>query len=258
MPADTLKLKGEMTLARRKQHTEANGTKWFSTGEVDLMLSILFCDGRYEDAAFVLPVHASNTIKSGFAAHARLKALLQLEKDNAEMDQTELSELILKFLKADSSKVIKDQQVQQDYVLNHIVDRNPGLLSKKVLVFPHNEDEEHWNVTFVFNPECIRENVDDNENSNSPLRPSFFRYCSRSPLGTRTLPMDTGIVRFLNLCFSYEMHEESLPAPIDPMKWLSPFGKKFEGNMLGTKSFPALRLPETNCYHYRTMAGIVA
>jgi hypothetical protein len=88
--------------------------------------------------------------------------------------------------------------------------------------------------------------VDDNENSNSPLRPSFFRYCSRSPLGTCKLPMDTGIVWFLNLCFSYEMHEESLSAPIAPMKWLSPFGKKFEGNMLGTKSFPALRLPETN------------
>jgi hypothetical protein len=127
LPADTLKLKGEMTLARRKQHTEANGTKWFSTREIDLMLSILSCDGRYEDVAFMLPVHASNTIKSGFAAHARLKALLQLEKDNAEMDQTELSELIFKFLKADSSKVIKDQQVQQDYVLNHIINRNPSL-----------------------------------------------------------------------------------------------------------------------------------
>jgi hypothetical protein len=39
-----------------------------------LMLSILSLDGRYEDAAFILPVHSSNTIKSGFSAHARLKA----------------------------------------------------------------------------------------------------------------------------------------------------------------------------------------
>ncbi len=86
LPADSLKLKGEMTLARRKQHSKVKVTKWLSTGEVNLMLSILLCDGRYEDAAFILPVYSSNTFKLGFAAHACYKALLQLEKDNASLD----------------------------------------------------------------------------------------------------------------------------------------------------------------------------
>jgi hypothetical protein len=246
LPADSLKLKGEMTLARRKQHTSDRGMKWFSTGEIDLMLSILSLDGRYEDAAFILPVHSSNTIKSGFSAHARLKALLQLEKDNAAMPQTQLAELIFNILKADSSSIKKAQQVQQDYIVNHIIERNPGLLSKKVLVFPQNENGKHWSATFVFNPGSICENVEDIENSNNSLRPCFFRYCSIDPLGTRQVAIDTGIIWFLNLCYSNEIHEESMPASDAPMKWLSPFGKKFEGNMLGTKSFPALCIAEEN------------
>ena len=61
LPADLLKRKGEITLARRKQHSKDKGTKWLSTGEVNLMLSILLCDGRYEDAALILPVYSGNT-----------------------------------------------------------------------------------------------------------------------------------------------------------------------------------------------------
>jgi hypothetical protein len=63
LPADSAKLKGEMTLACRKQHSKDKGTKRLSTGEVNLMLSILLCDGRYEDAAFILPVHSGNSLK---------------------------------------------------------------------------------------------------------------------------------------------------------------------------------------------------
>jgi hypothetical protein len=64
------------------------------------------------------------------------------------------------------------------------------------------------------------------------------------PDGTRNVPADTGIIWFLNLCFSNDIHEESEPAPNAVMKWLSPFGKSFQGDILGIKDFPALRLPE--------------
>jgi hypothetical protein len=59
-----------MSLARRKAHTKMAGTKWFLTGELDLMLSILACDERYEDAAFILPVSFGNITKDGVCAHA--------------------------------------------------------------------------------------------------------------------------------------------------------------------------------------------
>ena len=47
------------------------------------------------------------------------------------------------------------------------------------------------------------------------------------------------------MCFtSNNVHEESEPAPYAAMKWLSPFGKLFQGDILGTKDFPSLRLPD--------------
>ncbi len=55
LPAGALKLKGEMTLQQREEHAKSEGTKWLSTGELDLMLSILLCDERYEDAAYIHP-----------------------------------------------------------------------------------------------------------------------------------------------------------------------------------------------------------
>ncbi len=65
------------------------------------------------------------------------------------------------------------------------------------------------------------------------------------------------------MCFSNDVHEESEPAPNAAMKWLSPFGKLFQGDILGTKDFPALRLPERNLLPkqedgYNCGMGIVA
>jgi hypothetical protein len=264
LPAALLKNIGEMSLAQRKQHPpEKAGTEWFLTGELDLMLSILVCDGRYEDAAFILPVSFSNILKDGVFAHARYKALLKLERDNASMDEKEREDMILEMLGANSEKIQKLQEQQQNYVLNKIIDQNPGFLSKKVLVFPHNKDQMHWSVTFVFNAGFVREKLDDSDNSIPSLQSCFFRYCSFVPDGTRDVPVDTGIIWFLNLCFSNDVHEESEPAPNAAMEWLSPFGKSFQGDILGTKDFPALRLPERNLLPkqedgYNCGMGIVA
>ncbi|KAI2501078.1 hypothetical protein MHU86_13369 [Fragilaria crotonensis] len=212
LPANSLFLKGEMTLVRRKQHSESEGTQWFSSGEINLMLSILTCDGRYEDATFILSVYFGSVLKKGFAAHASYKALLQLEKDNASMDEKELEALVQKILGTGSKQIKRTQQVQQDFVVHEIIERNPGLLSKQVLVFPQNEDGEHWSVTFVFNPGYIRDNVGDIENADNSPKPFFFRYCSKYPFGTRDVSIDTGIIWFLNLSYSTKVYQESMPA----------------------------------------------
>jgi hypothetical protein len=62
-----------MTLKRREEHTKSDGTKWISTGELDLMLSILLCNGRYEDAAFILPTKSGHALQLGFEALKMLK-----------------------------------------------------------------------------------------------------------------------------------------------------------------------------------------
>ncbi len=57
------------------------------------MLSILACDGRYKDAAFILPVSFSNILKDGVCPHAWYKELLKLEKDYVSMDKKEREDL---------------------------------------------------------------------------------------------------------------------------------------------------------------------
>ncbi len=176
LPAGALTLKGEKTLKRREEHTKSGGTKWISTGELDLMLSILLCDGSYEDAAFILPTKFGHALQLGFDALKTLKAMLQLKADDASaLDETDMENLIQKTLLVDSDTIKKNQQMNQNYVLEHIIDRNPGLLSKKVLVFPHNEGEEHWSVTFVFNASSIRENLEvEKESKEASLQLCFF------------------------------------------------------------------------------------
>ncbi len=46
LPAGSLKLKVEMSLKQQEEYTKSEGTKWLSSGELDLMLSILLCNGR--------------------------------------------------------------------------------------------------------------------------------------------------------------------------------------------------------------------
>jgi hypothetical protein len=112
-------------------------------------------------------------------------------------------------LKSDSKEIDFRQQVQQDFVVNDIIEKNPVLLSKKVLVFPQNGDGEHWSATFVFNPSFIRDHVETVEETDISSKPCFFRYCSINPLGTRKVSIDSGIVIwFLNVSFSNEIHLE--------------------------------------------------
>jgi hypothetical protein len=53
-----------------------------------------------------------------------------------------------------------------------VLHRNPGLLYRRVLIFPKNEGSSHWTCVFVFNPSFIDEQ-DNEENSNACLRPCF-------------------------------------------------------------------------------------
>ncbi len=73
----------------------------------------------------------------------------------------------------------------------------------------------------------------------------FFRYCSLHPSGTTKIPNNIGVVWFLNLAFSYqEQGKTSAKDSSTPnkMKWLSPFGRTFFGEMKGTNTLPALRV----------------
>ncbi len=55
LPDASLPIKGEISLLNCIEHSKAKGTKWMVSGEMDLMLSILSSDGRYEQLRMVFP-----------------------------------------------------------------------------------------------------------------------------------------------------------------------------------------------------------
>ena len=59
----------------------------------------------------------------------------------------------------------------------------------------------------------------------------------------RDVKVDQGITWFLNLCYSYDVHEKNvMKSKTRKFEWLTPFGDQKEGLMLGTEDFPSLRL----------------
>ena len=69
-----------------------------------------------------------------------------------------------------------------------------------------------------------------------------FGIAVSSPTGSRNTLSSHGIPWFLNLCYSYELHESLLERPTQGMKWYYPYGNHSDKLLLGTNSFPSLRL----------------
>ncbi|KAI2499199.1 hypothetical protein MHU86_15297 [Fragilaria crotonensis] len=79
-------VKGEVRIERRLLHTEAHGVKWMQSGELDLMMAILLCDGRYQDLCFVMPCCYCDSIAIAFAKFVEYQRALKMVKLGKEQD----------------------------------------------------------------------------------------------------------------------------------------------------------------------------
>jgi hypothetical protein len=119
---------------------------------------------------------------------------------------------------------------QMNQVVKNVLFFHPGLLQKRIIVFPTNLRNNHWGATFVFNTGDITAAIDDA--SSGLCRTCFFCYCSRHPCGTTRIPNEIGIIWFLNLVFSYQQEQNAIASQVsipNQMKWHSPFGRTFSG-----------------------------
>jgi hypothetical protein len=203
--AHALPVKGEMTFLNRHLHSQSAGRKWLATGELDLMLSIMSFDGRYEDISFILPVTYSEEIRIAFNAFMVHQKLIALTSENEELASAELEALISDTFDDTEDHIVDYSLEKTKFILRKKVIPNLGMLQKKVLVFPTCEGENHWSVTFVFNASFIAQNLDE-ESDIGLLQPCFFCYCGMFPSGNRETSCSHGIPCFLNLCYSYKLH----------------------------------------------------
>ena len=248
IPRTTSFVRGEMLLFNRSEHTKKAGEGWMATSEIDLMISILMFDGRYQNSCFVMPCGFCDTLAICFdyfkkyqeaceiALPFRQKNKISGTKDNSYFD------IILTQCGKSFQDIQGDYTNSRKWFLQNVVIPNPGILNCKAIVFPCHE-VNHWSATFVFNA-GFHQNVQQYGESESNVQQAcFFRYCSMVPNGSRTVEHAQGICWFLNLCHSYNVHASQNLTIDQKMSWLEPFGDAIKGNMIGTHLFPALRVP---------------
>ena len=252
VPATSLPVKGHMSILRRIIHSHSEGTTWMSSSEMDLMVATLMLDGRYEDSAFVVSFSICESISIAFGLYVSYKkflkqaATLQSFLDDGVRSAEEVDKCIREQLGHKVSNALSEYNQHMSNLLVKVVSRNPGLLERKIIVFPFCEGLSHWSATFVFNADSIFESIEETNtscNDGTVLRPCFFRYCSLRNDGTRKVSLDQGVIWFLNLCASYEQHMKANLGS-QRISFIEPFGSEIEGNMLGSELFPALRVGE--------------
>ena len=63
LPGDALQIKGDMLVMRWLLHSIEEGTAWMITSKMNLMMSVLLVDGRYEERVFIVPITITPLIK---------------------------------------------------------------------------------------------------------------------------------------------------------------------------------------------------
>jgi hypothetical protein len=252
VPATSLPVKGHISILRRIIHSHSDGTTWMSSSEMDLMVATLMLDGRYEDSAFVVPFSICEGISIAYGSYVAYKkwlgqaATLRAILDNGSRSSDEVNAVVRETLGHEVANALSNYNNHMSNLLVKVVSRNPGLLERRIIVFPFCEGSYHWSATFVFNADSIfesKEQTNSSSNTGTVLRPCFFRYCSLRNDGTRKVSLDQGVIWFLNLCASYEIHMKSNLGS-QRISFIEPFGSNTEGDMLGTDFFPALRVTE--------------
>jgi hypothetical protein len=255
LPAASLRLKGRMFASRRLLHNKHQNKFWFQGDELELMLALILRDGRYDDYVATIPIIYAQSLAQASSKHARYTRLCKLLEEAREkkIPPDQIDALVRTTFNGDSALVISNDYMHQlNFVIKNVIVKNPGMLYKHVIIFPWNKGDQHWVVTFVFNPSSVLSDQQLVGDSNEMLRPCFLQYCS---LGGQAYLQSEGLIWFLNCAASYLQHSR-LNAGVrndnigkeTPMKWISPFGSPTLDDipLMGTIGFPRLLLGDSN------------
>jgi hypothetical protein len=62
-------LHGEIYSSSSVEHSEEMGSKWMANFEVQMMLGMILCDGRYEGHVTIIPVYITQQMELAFEAY---------------------------------------------------------------------------------------------------------------------------------------------------------------------------------------------
>ena len=130
----------------------ASGMKWMSSGELHLMSAIVLFDGQFHDLCFVMPSCLCDSIAIAFAKFVEYQRFLKMVKlgKTKDLDPMKLAKAIMDRFHASVATLVQDHCKLKNNLVQLVIHPNPGILARRVLVFPCNENPSHWSATFVF------------------------------------------------------------------------------------------------------------
>jgi hypothetical protein len=158
LPAASLRLNGSMSASRRLLHSRKKQDCWFQTDEIELMLSLILRDGRYDDYVATIPPIYAPVITQASSAHLTYTNLCRFLADarKNQMSNREIDSIVRKQFNGKTAQQISAEYSEPlNFIIKNVIVKNPGMLFKHLIVFPWCMDEQHWVVTFIFNPNSI-------------------------------------------------------------------------------------------------------
>ena len=201
-------LYGEISLKGWLDHGKAGGVGWMSLGEFQMMLALIMRDGHYDEHLQIIPLQtmqqhikkAATASVTAIMAGTRLKILKRNDPHGDPKNARVVEEFHMGV-----DDFLRNCEGLMNFLIKEYLAVNRNLLENKIIVFPWNIKDSHWGATFVFNPGAI-EDTNSAKARGSP-KPSFFRYCSKHPDGSRDIDLKKGVIWFLNLVYNYEKHQ---------------------------------------------------
>ena len=155
------------------------GTKWIGTGELDLLLSTIFWDGRYNQLCFVVLSSYQQLIKAACKANFDYQNVWAMHIDEKK-NGIKIVEYTTRLLKG---------LVIHCLTLDPNISKPGIMFLQRLILFPINEGNAHWSATFVFNASFINEDVHgDHDLNKNALRPCFFGIVVSVQQDTREIP----------------------------------------------------------------------
>ena len=101
LPPGSIHVRGEMLMKSRRDHGIMKGKGWMSTGELDLLTSLVMRDGRYDDSVAIVPFAYVNSIAMAFEAYKKATEFQDFKGKYFKQREAELKEIFLEKYNAD-------------------------------------------------------------------------------------------------------------------------------------------------------------
>ncbi|KAI2497453.1 hypothetical protein MHU86_17057 [Fragilaria crotonensis] len=143
---DQLRGFGEMGSQERLDHSKSGGKTWMATRELQMMTSLLMRDGRYHTSVAILSFDDMQVIQRLLWTSSTSSICKEVQRlDGSQWSRScRMSCPCEKRYGSSKEELYQKYDDQMNRVVKEVLLFYPGLLQKRLIVFPLNLSGDHW------------------------------------------------------------------------------------------------------------------